>query len=163
MNLTHQRDGVILDQVILLHPQDDKTNYILGFEVPAGVQKLRFTCSYSPKTVEDAELAKRAARCSIGRYVPRWQLPLYEERESEEIKLVNLITLSLDCGEDYLGCAHRQAPEQEHVLSAEMSSPGFVRHTPRAGQYRAVLNVHSITSPQVAYRLLVTAEGGQGA
>lgn len=148
---------------MLLHPEDDKSNRSLPFEVPTDVRVLRFSCSYAPKTIDDMDLAKRAARCSIGRYVPRWQLPLYEERESEEIKLVNLITLSLDCGGEYLGCAHRHAPEQEHVLSAQMSSTGFVRHAPRAGQYRAVLNVHSITSPQVAYRLVVTAEGGQGA
>ena len=75
--------------------------------------------------------------------------------------VVSLITLSLDSEGEYLGCAHRHAPEQRNIVSAEFSSPGFFRFSPAAGNWRAVINVHAVVSPEVRYRLQILAYEGE--
>lgn len=148
---------IVLDKTFFFHPEDDKTNYSIPFFLPEDHHALRFKCQYSPKSIDDRELALRAVRASIGRYVPRYQLPLYAEKLETGEKLVNLLTLSLDYEGTYLGCAHRHAPHQVHTLSAAASSPGFVCHKAAAGHWRAVINIHSITSSEVGYHLVITA------
>jgi hypothetical protein len=71
--------------------------------------------------------------------------------------VVSLITLSLDYNGRYLGCAHRHAPEQRHIISADFSSPGFLRQPALAGDWQAVINVHSVVCGEVRYHLRVLA------
>ncbi|NLX83267.1 MAG: hypothetical protein GXZ04_05575 [Clostridiales bacterium] len=148
---------ILLDQTILFHPEDDKTNHVIPFTLSRDCVKLEFACSYTPKVIQDEALKRWAVLSNIGRYVPRYQLPLYQDMYDQVEDLVNLLTLSLDYEDQYLGCAHRHAPIQTHFLSAKQSSPGFLRHHPAAGDYRAVINIHSITSPEVAFHLVITA------
>lgn len=148
---------IVLDHTLRFHPDDDKSNVKVPFTLIKDAKALRITCSYSPKKIEDEALAQQAVLCSIGRYVPRYQLTLYQDTIKKGIELVNLLTLSLDAGETYLGCAHRHAPKQEHLVSESFSSPGFCRFAPKAGQYQAVINIHSITSKEVVYNLKVEA------
>jgi hypothetical protein len=61
----------------------------------------------------------------------------------------------VDCGERYVGCAHRHTPEQRHIISRHFSSPGFFKTPAAAGAWRAVLNVHAIVSGEVRYHLRV--------
>lgn len=147
----------ILDTTLVITPMDDKTNITVPFSLPADADRLVITCKFSPKVIEDKALARQAALASIGRYVPRYQLPLYSEEQIENLSLVNHLTLSLDYGQTYLGCAHRHKPEQSHEISEQFSSPGFHRMKPIAGDYQAVINVHSITSPQVHYHIKIEA------
>lgn len=152
----------ILDKTLVITPMDDKTNISVPFSLPADAERLVITCRFSPKVIADKALAQKAALCNIGRYVPRYQLHLYGEEQIEDLTLVNHLTFSLDCGETYIGCAHRHAPEQTHEISEHFSSPGFHRFKPRAGDYQAVINVHSVTSPEVHYHLTIeTFLGGQ--
>jgi len=147
----------VLDTVLTITPKDDKTNVAVPFTLMEDADRLEITCEFSPKEIGDEALARQAALANIGRYVPRYQLPLYKEQLAGGLILVNHLTLSLDQGENYLGCAHRHAPRQTHLISQAHSSPGFTRCRPAAGSYRAVINVHSITSPQVRYHLVVRA------
>lgn len=153
----------ILDQTIVFHPEDDKTNRCISFRLNEDYDSLRIQCAYAPKVIADEALAVRAARASIGRYVPRYQLGFYAQKGSFPKNLVNLLTFSLDHEQSYLGCAHRHAPRQEHIISEGFSSPGFLHHRPIAGDYRAVINVHSITSPEVSYHLVITAARAESA
>ena len=148
---------ILLDQTFFFHPDDDKSNYCIPFTLKEDFLFLRYECQYSPKIIQDRELSMSAVHANIGRYVPRYQLPQYAEKLKNSEDLVNLLTLSLDYQYRYLGCAHRHAAHQIHHLSKESSSPGFIRHQPKAGDYRAVINIHSITSPEVAYHLTITA------
>lgn len=150
----------VLKKTLRVHPEDDKTNIRVDFDLAEDFNSLVFECSYSPKTIADPELAHQAVLASIGRYVPRWQLPLYEGHLQKVVHLVNHLTFSLDYENTYLGCAHRHPARQTHVISAEKSSPGFLRFQPRRGRYRVAINVHSITSPEVIYELTVTAFKG---
>lgn len=144
----------ILSEVYTFTPQDDKTNHIVPFQVPEGYDVLQCACSFSPKAVEDQELCRQAFAANIGKFVPRESI---EDHSFRDFSLVNHLTFSLDCGERYIGCAHRHAATATHVISGVGSSPGFVRQRAEAGEWRAVINLHSITSPAVKYSLTITA------
>ena len=151
---------IILDEVILLHPEDSKTNVCLSFSLKKNYQSLEFICSYEPKSCDDREKAKQMILEGLEVYAP----PEYRERwgpwESFLPAVVSLITFSLDAPEKYLGCAHRHANEQRHIISGKFSSSGFFRHTPTAGDWRAVINVHAVVSPEVRYHLQIAAIDG---
>jgi hypothetical protein len=152
---------VILDEVILLHPEDSKTNVCIPFSLKKDYRSLEIICSYEPKNCDDNEKAKEMILEGLETYVP----PEYREQcEPWEIFLpsvVSLITFSLDSPGKYLGCAHRHAPEQRHFISGDFSSPGFFRHFPRPGGWRAVINVHAVVSSEVAYHLQIFGNGGE--
>ena len=157
---------VILDEIIRLCPGDSKTNVCVPFSLKKDYQRLEFICSYKPKNCDDEERAKQLILEGLKTYVP----PEYRERqhwsggswESFLSSVVSLITLSLDSPEAYLGCAHRHAPGQRHIVSAEFSSPGFFRYTPSVGDWRAVINVHAVVSPEVLYHLQIMAYNNEG-
>lgn len=151
------------DETYLFHPDLDKTNHYVHFTVPEGAYGLQFECSYSPKRVEP-ELAEKAILRNIGKYMPRPQLE--EIRKAADLKpflpVVNLITFSLDCGNDYVGCAHRHHQKQTLIVSPKHATPGFFRRAATPGPWTAVVNIHSITSEEVAYHLVIsTLEEGE--
>lgn len=148
---------IVLDKTFKFQPSDSKTNYTVEFTLPEDYHSLRFDCEYRPKAIGDKELARQSALANIGRYVPRYQLPLYAGALERGVPLVNLITLSVDYEGKYLGCAHRHPAKQANLIAPEGSTPGFVRHAALAGQWRAMLNIHNVTSPEVSYTLTVTA------
>jgi hypothetical protein len=143
---------VILDELIRLHPGDSRTNVCIPFFFVFYYRSLEFICSYEPKSCDDRERAKQLILEGLAAYAPN------EYREPWEQFLpsvVSLVTLSLDSPGKYLGCAHRHAPEQRHTVSEEFSSPGFFRHAPETGNWRAVINVHAVVSSEVRYRLQI--------
>lgn len=148
---------MILDEQLTFTPRDDKSNYAIDFTLPETFETLCITCHYTPKSIEDATLSHQAVIANIGKYVPRRQFPLYRQQMESGVALVNLLTFSLDCDDAYIGCAHRHPARQKHRLSATEASPGFVPHPIRPGRWRAVINIHSITSPEVHYHLSIKA------
>ncbi len=145
---------ILLDEEYHFSPRDDKTNFHVDFSVPEGFDVLCCECRYAPKEITDAELKREVITANIGKYIPREKLASYS---AEEQTLVNLLTFSLDYEDKYIGCAHRHAPEMTHRISKEGSSPGFVSQGADAGNWHAVINIHSITSPVVTYSLKISA------
>jgi len=194
---------VILDETILLHPEDSKTNVCIPFLLKKDYSSLEFFCSYEPKNCDETERAKQLILEGFKAYVPpesaakaglfrktgqtgaseiltgistgafeNQHSPAYPDQqywseyfgplESFLPSVVSLITLSVDSPEGYLGCAHRHTPVQRIIISADYSSPGFFRHSPRGGNWRAVINAHSVVNSEVNYRLKITARNGSG-
>ncbi len=145
----------ILDQTLILKPENSKTNVPISFILDKDYSSLLFQCRYFPKKVEDLELAEREIIKGIEKYVPQEYRAAYTGWR-DYAPLVNLVTLSLDYENEYLGCAHRHAPEQDHMISASHASPGFIPHKAAAGRWKAVLNVHAIISDRITYELKVT-------
>ena len=148
---------IILDEIIRLHPEDTGTNVCIPFTLKRDYRSLEFICSYKPKECGDREKAKQLILDGLAAYVPAEYREQCGAWEDFLPSVVSLITLSLDSSGQYLGCAHRHAAEQRHIVSADFSSPGFSRRSPIAGDWRAVINVHSVVSPEVCYRLQVMA------
>jgi hypothetical protein len=144
----------LLDQTYIFNAEDSKTNRCIELSVPRDFWGLELLCSYTPKKLQDRDEARRLVEAGLARYVPEKYLSQYGDWE-QYLPVVSLITLSLDYEGVYLGCAHRHAQRQRHIISEEFSSPGFIRQAARSGAWRAVINVHAVVCRNTVYRLAV--------
>lgn len=148
---------VLLNEKIILTKENEKTNVPLSFQVEEDFTSLEITYSYSPKILTDKEKSKELIeeniRTDAGENFcdyPSWE---------EFMPLKNLITLSLDSPEGYMGAAHRQAENQHHIISEEFSSVGFERTEITKGEWILTLNVHALVTDKA--ECLVKVEGGR--
>lgn len=134
--------------------KDNKTHVAIPFFIDREYAALHVSCQYSPKTVEDINIAEALAREAVQKYFS----PLAEEiiDWKQFLPIQNLITLSIDYEQEYIGCAHRHDFCQRHVISSALASPGFIRHRVLPGQWRVVLSIHAVYAP-VDYELIVEA------
>ncbi len=131
---------------------NDKTNLIHRFDVPENIKALKIKYSYSPKTLENREKAVSIIHNCFDKYDE-----ILVGRPADYLPVKNLITLSLDSCGIYRGAAHRQDNTQEHIISADFASPGFIKGEINAGEWDVVLNVHSV-SCDVDYEIEIEGE-----
>ena len=146
---------VILDKTIHIYPKDERTNICIPFSLKKNYSSLEIISSYGPKECEDREMTKKMIlkeleKCSF-------KEDSYHSWESYLPRVVNLITFTMDYKGQYLGCCHRKANEQRHIISQKFSSPGFFRRAPDAGDWRVLINVNSVVSQDVCYHLQIMA------
>lgn len=131
---------------------NDKTNLIHRFDVPKNIRALKIKYHYSPKTLEDREKAVKIIRNCFDKYDEK-----IIGKPADYLPVKNLVTLSLDgCG-IYRGAAHRQDDIQEHIISSDFASPGFMKGKIDAGEWDIMLNVHSV-SCDVDYEIEIEGE-----
>ncbi len=148
---------VILNNVIKLTPENSKTNIIIPFQLTRDYKRLLVNTSYWPKKLEDEKKAEALINSALNIYTDSNKTHSKYEWQNY-LPVVNLITFSLDYKDKYLGCAHRQEPEQEFYIDENDASPGFEPHNPVKGEYRVVLNIHGIFTDTCDYSLCITAE-----
>lgn len=133
----------VLETELRVLPEQEKTNLILPFTLPFDAQKLQITYTYAPKILDGAPACEKAEAClcrDAGEY-----RDTYPEA-ADYLPLKNLITLSLDAPDGYRGCAHRQAPQQVHILTENTASPGFLPGKMQKGAWRLMLHVHALVT-----------------
>ena len=135
---------------ITLH--NNKTNLIHRFDVPNGLKALKISFEYSPKTLENREKAIEEVKACLEKYDE-----VCEGRPDDYLPIKNLVTLSLDANGRYIGAAHRQSNKQEHIISADKSSVGFIKTEIEQGEWDIMLNVHSV-SCDIYYKIIVEGE-----
>lgn len=148
---------ILLDHIWTLTPEDARTNVIVPFTVPHDFDRLEFRASYGPKLVTDPEIRMRGLKECMEKYVAPKDRPAVLRLEDFDPP-VNFVTLSVDCGEEYVGCAHRHPPEQTITIGAREATFGFFRHPAEAGEWRVVLNVHAVIAGTVDYHLTITGK-----
>ncbi len=148
---------VLLDKAWSFVPADTATNVIVPFTVPRDFDHLEFVFSYGPKVVDDPVVILREVTACMEKYVAPADRPK-EIRVEDFDKPVNFVTLSIDCGDEYIGCAHRHPPEGTIRIGAEDATFGFFRHPASAGAWRVVLNVHAVMAGTVDYHLTITGK-----
>lgn len=135
-------------------PADDKTNIKLDFHVPDGISKLTVKYSYSPKTIEDKNLADLAVATGMEKYGVHFANP-------DEFKPVkNLVTLSFDEKGKYRGACHRQPNDQTVIIGETDSTPGVFNRKIMPGNWDIVLNVH-FAGCEIEYNIEIDGEGEQ--
>ena len=149
---------ILLNVTGELFPADSQTNVVHEFCLDVPAEAIRIEYHYSPKILDDDALANRLLEAGMEHCVEEQDRAQFPIRSF--LPLVNLVTLSVDDPNGYRGCAHRHANEQEHVLRAEDSSPGFEDKPLPLGEWRAVINVHAVVTSPCRYELIITAEGG---
>ncbi len=146
---------ILSDKKIVILEEDEKTNIVLPFEVNEEFEALKITYSYSPKILEDREKSKILIEKNIKTDAganfcdyPSWE---------NFLPLKNLITLSLDGPDGYVGAAHRQAERSEHIISESFSSEGFIKTSVKKGLWKLTLNVHALVTEKAHCN--ITVEG----
>ena len=134
---------ILLKKSISVTPENEKTNIFLPFTVEDSLKKLEIDYSYSPKELLDEEKNIRLVKENL-------QRDGFEDTGdySEFIPLKNLITLSLDSPEGYVGAAHRQAATQHHEISEDFASVGFDRVKIIKGEWILALNLHAVVTDE---------------
>lgn len=145
---------VLIDTTIILTEKNDRDHVCIPFRVESEYEKLKIECHYSPKYIKDENVIIAAVQDCYNKYLLEEDRP--ETIDPEEYQLKNLITISLDCNGEYLGAAHRQSPDQTHMISSDCSSVGFYKHSIDHGEWRAVISVHALKGKDVKYQLKVT-------
>lgn len=143
---------ILLDAKGKITVDNNKTNLIHRFDVPSGLKALKIIYEYSPKTLENREKAIEEVKACLEKYDE-----VCEGRPADYLPIKNLVTLSLDANGRYIGAAHRQSNKQEHIISADSSSVGFVKTEIEQGEWDIMLNVHSV-SCDVDYKIIVEGE-----
>ena len=127
----------LLSEKGVLSPKQSKTNTAFEFSVPENVKELHISYSYYPKTVEDKERALRQLEECIDAY------SLGNVNAEDFLPVNNLVTLSFDSPEGYIGACHRQKNEQE-ITIGEKSTPGINGIKIKSGVWKVTLNAHYI-------------------
>lgn len=145
------------EKEIILTPENEKTNIKLPFTVEEDSDRLIITYSYSPKELSDGARAKALIEENLLRdtHGDRELYPDYKEY----LPLKNLVTLSLDSPEKYMGAAHRQDREQRHIISEDFSSVGFLKGKIVKGQWTLYLNVHAVVTENCLCKIKIEAGG----
>ena len=134
---------ILLKKSITVTPENEKTNIFLPFVVEGGFSSLTIDYSYSPKVLEDEEKSISLVKENLLR-------DGYEDKGDygQFLPLKNLITLSLDSPEGYVGAAHRQASIQHHEISEDSASVGFDRVKITKGEWVLALNLHAVVTDE---------------
>lgn len=147
----------ILKKEIRLTPADEKTNISVPFTLQSQADEMHINFSYSPKILEDeqraAELIKKCLLHDTGEFINEYN------DYSEYLPLKNLVTISVDSPNGYVGAAHRHNPNQTHILSENVSSVGFSAGKIVSGDWNVMINVHAVVTDYCDCVLEIEAEG----
>ena len=130
---------VLLNKTGKITLDDNKTNIVLPFEIKDNFKSLKIKFEYSPKTLENKEKEIKIAEDCLKKYDE-----VQEGNIESYLPIKNLVTLSLDSSREYIGAIHRQSNKQELVVSSDYSSPGFFKTDIAKGEWKIMLNVHSM-------------------
>jgi len=144
---------ILLKKSIRVTLEDEKTNIFIPFSVPEGCGKIEIDYSYSPKDLEDEKRSRGLIKENLIR--DGWDEIAEKGDYKEFMPLKNLITLSLDSPEGYVGAAHRQASQQHHEISEEFASVGFDRVKITAGEWSLALNLHAVVTDEACCEIEV--------
>lgn len=132
-----------------------KSQIVYTFLVPEGLDALEVRFGYEPKLLENWEFARKLVEEAAPQYMEEPQLSEYLNRWESVLPLQNLLTLSMDDPRGFRGAAHRHTPVQEHRLSAEYASAGFLPGPATAGVWRVTVSVHAVVTETCSYTLQI--------
>lgn len=144
----------ILCEQFTFSAADVRKNVLVPFQTERDYDRFLIQLHYSPKSIRDPAVITPQIQKCVETYFPAGS-QLTAEDMKEYDQLLNFVTLSLDRGETYVGCAHRHPPEQTIVIARDGSSWGFAPTAPTAGAWRIVLHVQAVVVGTVDYRLAV--------
>lgn len=149
--------SLIFEETKTLTPNDTKTNVPLQFYVAEELEKMEIEFSYSPKNLDDEEKAHKYIDDGFEKYAPESYRKGYKPWY-EYLPVKNLLTVSLDSPDGYIGCAHRQDSRQTHIISETESSRGFIKTRLPSGLYRITINVHALVTDECTFNIKVFGE-----
>lgn len=138
---------VLFEQSYQWIPEDTGRDVLFSFTCPSDVQSIFIQFSFSPGSECTEAICRQQIEDALTRYYDRYPREIQPMRAEQFMPIKNLITISLEWEGIYLGNAHRWAPEQEHLLTVEQASLGFVPPEAIEGCWTGRLHLHEIISP----------------
>ena len=142
----------LLHKTITFQPPMNKTTLSFRIDIPQDLHSLLIHIHYSPKYLMDQKEIQHLTMEGI----QHWGYYLSEGNLSSIPKcdqIANLITLSLNNNDAFLGFAHRHDPDMDLIISEDKASPGFHRFCIHAGNIDVFLHANYIASREVTYDL----------
>lgn len=134
------QEVVLFQQTLTLTELDNQQHKKIKIFLDQDYEALHIAFSYSPQEVPK-DLAIRVIEETLPQY--DWEKNL---RSMDFLPLKNLVTISLACEGEYLGCRHNKETQQEIIISEKGSSWGFIPHKVCSGQWEIQLNLHCVQS-----------------
>lgn len=145
---------IILKEERRILQEKSNTHINIPFIVPFDGKKLVIKFSYFPKQVVDEILSLKLIQECLETFEPT---KIYRIEELNNfLPLNNMLTLSIDSPEGFLGTAHRQMSEQRHIISETESSRGFIKQKVQKGEWNITISVYPLISPFVDFELEVS-------
>jgi hypothetical protein len=138
-----------------LTPLQSKSNVDFRFFVSEEQKLLSISFAYEPKALDDREIARKLIEEGIRKYGAAEQERLLKNWE-QFLPVNNLITITVEDPYGFRGCAHRQNPRQEHCLSPQDASLGFIKGRIFPGPWTITISAHAIVTTRCTYALRVT-------
>lgn len=134
------QEVVLFQQTLTLTELDNQQHKKIKIFLDQDYEALHIAFSYSPQEVPK-DLAIRVIEETLPQY--DWEKNL---RSMDFLPLKNLVTISLACEGEYLGCRHNKETQQEIIISEKGSSWGFIPQKVCSGQWEIQLNLHCVQS-----------------
>ncbi len=152
-NRLQQNEACLLETDGILTPADNQTNKVFSFEVANTFDQLVINFDYSPKYISEEESKDFILHDMKQYYLNPEQYAGEQWKNFSPVS--NLITLSLDMNEEFVGAAHRGNSIQSHVVSKNYASPGFIKREITPGVWCIMLNIHSLVAKECHYSLSI--------
>lgn len=146
----------ILEETYILTPEDDQTHLDIPFELIKDYEKLILKMDYSPQWVEK-ERAIMLMKAHLHEIIPREQLSEWGDVH-KYLPLENLITLSLDYKDEYIGAHHCKDTSQHICVSSVASTKGFLKQQAAKGKWCVKMNMHCVQSETVTLNIQIFVE-----
>ena len=137
--------------------EQSKKHVVDTFEVKKAYKKLIFSCSYSPKYLEDQQECLKLMREAIEK-AGLEQTDFSDIDLIERVPLANHISWSIDSPKEWIGTKHKHNPNQILTISPEKSTFGFFNTPIYEGQWRITASLNAILTDEVEIHVLVEGE-----
>lgn len=137
--------------------EQTKKHVIGSFNVNKPYKKLVFTCSYSPKYLEDQQECLQLMRKALDN-IGVDQSEYTDIDLLDRVPLANHISWSIDSPKEWIGTKHKHNPNQILTISEEKSTFGFITTKIYEGQWRITASLNAILTDEVKIDILIEGE-----
>lgn len=137
---------ILFEQDYRWTPEDTAHDVPFAFTCTPDMTAVVVKFSFSPGKEYKEEICRPQVESALTRYYDRYPRNMQPMSAEQFMPVKNLITVSLTREGVYIGNAHRWATEQEHVLTPEHASPGFVPPEKIEGSWTGMLHLHEVLS-----------------
>lgn len=144
----------LIDVEGVLTPSCSKTHITYCFPLYRKAGELKILFCYDPKVLLDKEKSRELISKGIHQFVEEDQDTDLANWE-RYLPVQNLLTISVEDGNGFRGCAHRQSSQQELIISEQNSSPGLISGALDKGLWKVTISVHAVVTDRCKYSLKV--------
>lgn len=141
--------------IYFLKPSDTASDIPFTFQTPQGTCSIEINLHFEPPSEWNHTICRQPVMQALNTYYVGNQTAFSEDQWMEYLPIKNMITVSLDHGNKYLGNAHRWDSNQTHLFTPTYVAQGFLKPESLCGCWSGMLHIHEIISPQCRVELKI--------